>query len=89
MKNAVFWDVTSCGSCKNRRFGGTYRLLHHGGRVSGLGTVLTVITLLVEAIRSSEPSVLKEQHSVTSQKTSFFMVIPYLKACSHRQLCWC
>jgi hypothetical protein len=24
MKNAVFWDVTSCGSCKDRRFGGMY-----------------------------------------------------------------
>jgi hypothetical protein len=24
MKNAVFWDVTPCGSCKNRPFGGTY-----------------------------------------------------------------
>jgi hypothetical protein len=23
MKNGVFWDVTACGSCKNRRFGGT------------------------------------------------------------------
>jgi hypothetical protein len=23
MKNAVIWDVTPCGSCKNRRFGGT------------------------------------------------------------------
>jgi hypothetical protein len=22
--------VTLCGSCKNRRFGGTYRILHHG-----------------------------------------------------------
>jgi hypothetical protein len=22
MKNCVFWDVTPCGSCKNRRFGG-------------------------------------------------------------------
>jgi hypothetical protein len=22
MKNATFWDVTLCGSCKNRRFGG-------------------------------------------------------------------
>jgi hypothetical protein len=22
-KNGVFWDVTLCGSCKNRRFGGT------------------------------------------------------------------
>jgi hypothetical protein len=23
MKNGVIWDVTPCGSCKNRRFGGT------------------------------------------------------------------
>jgi hypothetical protein len=23
MKNGVFWDVTLCGSFKNRRFGGT------------------------------------------------------------------
>jgi hypothetical protein len=23
LKNDVFWDVTPCGSCKNRRFGGT------------------------------------------------------------------
>jgi hypothetical protein len=23
MKNGVFWDVTPCGSCKNRRIGGT------------------------------------------------------------------
>jgi hypothetical protein len=23
MQNGVFWDVTPCGPCKNRRFGGT------------------------------------------------------------------
>jgi hypothetical protein len=23
VKNGVFWDVKPCGSCKNRRFGGT------------------------------------------------------------------
>jgi hypothetical protein len=28
MKKGVFWDVTPFGSCKNRRFGGTWRLLH-------------------------------------------------------------
>jgi hypothetical protein len=22
MKNGIFWNVTTCGSCKNRRFGG-------------------------------------------------------------------
>jgi hypothetical protein len=26
MKNAVFWDVASCGSCENRRFGENVRL---------------------------------------------------------------
>jgi hypothetical protein len=32
VKNAIFWDVTPCGSCKNRRFGGTYRLHHQGDK---------------------------------------------------------
>jgi hypothetical protein len=31
MKNGVFWVVTPCGSCKNRRFGGTWRL-HQGDK---------------------------------------------------------
>jgi hypothetical protein len=26
LKNVVFWDVTPCRSCVNRRFGGTYHL---------------------------------------------------------------
>jgi hypothetical protein len=33
MKNAVFWDVTPCGSCKNRRFGGMCLLHLHGDRI--------------------------------------------------------
>jgi hypothetical protein len=32
MKNGVFWGVTPCGSCSNRRFGGTWRLLHQGDK---------------------------------------------------------
>jgi hypothetical protein len=32
MKNGVISDVTPCGSCRNRRFGGTYRLLHQGDK---------------------------------------------------------
>jgi hypothetical protein len=28
MKNAVFWDVTPCGTFKKRRFGETHRLNH-------------------------------------------------------------
>jgi hypothetical protein len=32
MSNAVLWDVTLCGSCYNRRSGGTYRLHHQGAK---------------------------------------------------------
>jgi hypothetical protein len=32
LKNGVFLDVTPCGSCKNRRFGGNWRLLHQGDK---------------------------------------------------------
>jgi hypothetical protein len=30
LKNAVFWNMTPCGCCKNRCFGGTYRLRDQG-----------------------------------------------------------
>jgi hypothetical protein len=30
MKNVVFWDVSPCGSCRNRRFVGMYRFHLHG-----------------------------------------------------------
>jgi hypothetical protein len=33
-----------------------------------------LVTLMMEPIRSSESSVLKETHGVTSQKTAFFIV---------------
>jgi hypothetical protein len=38
LKNDVFLDVTPCGSCKNRRFGGTQRFLHQGDKSGELGT---------------------------------------------------
>jgi hypothetical protein len=38
LKNGVFWLVTPCGSCKNRHFGGTWRLLHQGEKIGELGT---------------------------------------------------
>jgi hypothetical protein len=31
MKQIVFCDVLSCGSCRNRRFGGTRFEVFHGG----------------------------------------------------------
>jgi hypothetical protein len=32
LKTAVFWDVRPCGSCKNGRFGGTYRVHHQSDK---------------------------------------------------------
>jgi hypothetical protein len=75
MKNAVLWDVSPRGSYKNRRFGGTHRLHHHGDKSrrarnnvnSVLRFLVTVnivpnspilVSLMMEAIRSSETSVL-------------------------------
>jgi hypothetical protein len=59
MKNAVFWNGTSCGSCKNRRFGGTYRL-HI--RVIIIGELVTALAVTSNQI-------------VTSQKMVFFIVM--------------
>jgi hypothetical protein len=75
MKNSVLWDVMPCGSCKNRRFGGTYCLNHQGDKnrrarnnVSSVPWLLVttnvvprspiLVTLMMEALGSSETSVL-------------------------------
>jgi hypothetical protein len=46
MENAVFWDVTLCGSCKTRRFGGTYGIQHLDEKNSELGTFTSNSQLL-------------------------------------------
>jgi hypothetical protein len=60
MKNVVFWDITLCASCKNRRFGGTLRL--HS----------ILVALMIEALISSETSVLKRATRRKQQKAPFF-----------------
>jgi hypothetical protein len=67
MKNAVFWDVTPCGSCKNRHFEGTYRLHHQGDKNRSVHLLLvtsnvvrsspTLVPLMTEALGFSETSV--------------------------------
>jgi hypothetical protein len=62
MKTGVFWDVTSCGSCKNRRFGGTLVFLRSVRRLLVTASVVPsspiLVTLMKEALSSSETSVL-------------------------------
>jgi hypothetical protein len=40
MKSTVFWDVTPCGSCKNRCFGGTITSIIRVTKLGKLGTTL-------------------------------------------------
>jgi hypothetical protein len=67
MKNGVFWAVTPCGSCKNRRFGERSTTIIRVTRIGELGTLAvssnkvflrSVCQLLVKALSSSETSVL-------------------------------
>jgi hypothetical protein len=53
MKNAIFWDVTPCGSCKNRR-----SVLHLLVTANVVPSSPILLTLMMEAIRSSETLVL-------------------------------
>jgi hypothetical protein len=60
LKNAVFWDVATCRSCVNWRFGGTYCLRLQGRKICERGTKFSrwiQTTLKMEPIRSSETSV--------------------------------
>jgi hypothetical protein len=80
MKNVVYWDVTPCGSCKDRRFEGTYRFHHQGGKNR------SVLRLVTVNVGPSSPILaplwwrryippkrrfLHESHDVTSHKTAF------------------
>jgi hypothetical protein len=54
-KNGVFWEVTPCGSCKNRRFGRTYRLHHQDEKNKrGVGTELLVTANVVPSYKRFE-----------------------------------
>jgi hypothetical protein len=59
MKDIVLWDVTQCGSCKNRRFGWTCRL-HKQLLVTAyvVPSSPILVTLMMETILSSETSVI-------------------------------
>jgi hypothetical protein len=42
IENGIFWDVMPCGSCKNRRFGGTSASIIRVTRIGEQGTMLVV-----------------------------------------------
>jgi hypothetical protein len=76
--NAVFCDVTPCGSCKNRRLKGASRLQHI---VFHLLVTANVVpnSLILSKLRWRRyfpltRLFLHEPHGVTSKKTAFFIV---------------
>jgi hypothetical protein len=71
MKNAIFWDVTPCGSCQKQCFGESYRFYCQGDKNLFLCSMLQLlvtanlvpslpilITLMMEAIHPSKTLVL-------------------------------
>jgi hypothetical protein len=74
MKNVVFWKVKPCSSCKNQRFGGTYRLHHHGGVSSKKYDTIFLRSerrLLVTAnVAPSSPILVTLMKTVRSSETS-------------------
>jgi hypothetical protein len=78
MNNGVFWDVTPCGLVFLR----IVRRLLVTDSVVPSSPIL--VTLMKEALSSSETRFLQEPHGVTSQKTPFFKSKKYLYATLNR-----
>jgi hypothetical protein len=77
MKKAVFWNVTTYGSCKNQGFGGTQCLHHRVTRIGELG-MLTVATDAcceeIHSISSQHASLLQIKSCTTNAVTEWFVV---------------
>jgi hypothetical protein len=59
MKNVVFWDVTPCDSCKNRRFRGNLRtVLRLLVTANVVPSSQFLVTLMKETLSYSETSLL-------------------------------
>jgi hypothetical protein len=83
MKNAVFWDVTLCGSHKNQRFGGTCSM-RQLLVTADVPRSPILVTLMTEALHSSETSVLARATGVTSQEMAF-LKMTIVKTSNFRQ----
>jgi hypothetical protein len=85
MKNGVFWDFTPSGSCKNdvseELSARSVRWLLVTASVVPSSPIL--VTLVKEALSSTETSFLQEPHGVTSQKTPFFFKFHHLHPNCH------
>jgi hypothetical protein len=69
MKNAVFSDITPCGSCKNIVVLCSVRRLLVMANVASSSQSL--VTLMMEALRPPKRWFLQGTHDLTSQKPEF------------------
>jgi hypothetical protein len=74
--------VVPCGSCKNQRVGGTYRL-HHQGDKNRRARNFSNHPLMMEAICSLKRRFLQEPYSITYQKTALSIHYRIHKLCTH------
>jgi hypothetical protein len=65
IKNALFWDVTPCGCCKNWCFGGPYRLHHQDDKILHATLVfIIIIIIIINVQRTLSSSMLSRQHKL-------------------------
>jgi hypothetical protein len=80
MKNVVLWDVSLCGSCRNRRFGGTYHFHFQGENNQRTKSTLAGASNC-NALRRINHYIKMEAtewdilHIIVPQKTTFFIEI--------------
>jgi hypothetical protein len=68
MKNAVFWDLVSCGSCYKRRFGGKCRAHLQGRKNPRDRNNVSILTFTSNVVSSSKTlSTLKMEATYSSE----------------------
>jgi hypothetical protein len=73
MKNAVFWNVTPCGSCASAFLQGVLQLLVTANIVPN-----SLILFTPKCLSSQGP------HGLTSQTTALFVYLLYSKSLKHK-----